>query len=156
MAPPMKADWIAIEGEYRAGKKSLREIADDHGISDTAVRKKAKASGWMRDPTGAKRERVKAIMAGHGSEKGSQFAAQTIEEEAGRDASDMTSGLEVARACIARLCEMVPLCDNPRDVKVVAEANKIAVETIRRIRGLDDVQAVSAEIVIDRSYGGGV
>ncbi len=37
-----KPDWEAIESAYRAGVMSLREIASQHGISDTAVRKRAK------------------------------------------------------------------------------------------------------------------
>lgn len=46
MATP---DWEAIESAYRAGVLSLREIASQHGISDTAIRKRAKKEGWTRD-----------------------------------------------------------------------------------------------------------
>lgn len=41
-------DWDRIELEYLAGEDSIREIADRHEISDTAIRKKAKAEGWKR------------------------------------------------------------------------------------------------------------
>lgn len=44
-------DWKDIEADYRAGKMSTREIARWHGISDTAVRKMAKKSGWERKST---------------------------------------------------------------------------------------------------------
>ncbi|MBD8129102.1 hypothetical protein IFU23_06415 [Pantoea agglomerans] len=44
-----KPDWEAIESAYRAGVMSLREIASQHGISDTAIRKRAKKDGWVRD-----------------------------------------------------------------------------------------------------------
>src|SRR5690554_84499 len=44
-----KIDWEAIEDEYRAGSLSIRNIADKHGISDTAIRKKATLHGWQRD-----------------------------------------------------------------------------------------------------------
>lgn len=44
-----KPDWEAIESAYRAGVMSLREIASQHGISDTAIRKRAKKDGWARD-----------------------------------------------------------------------------------------------------------
>lgn len=42
-------DWEKIELEYRAGVLSIREIASNHGITDTAIRKKAKAQEWVRD-----------------------------------------------------------------------------------------------------------
>lgn len=45
----VKPDWEAIESAYRAGVMSLREIASQHGISDTAIRKRAKKDGWSRD-----------------------------------------------------------------------------------------------------------
>lgn len=44
-----KPDWEAIESAYRAGVMSLREIASQHGISDTAIRKRAKKEDWTRD-----------------------------------------------------------------------------------------------------------
>ena len=42
-------DWERIESQYRAGLMSLREIADDHGISEGAIRKRAKRDDWARD-----------------------------------------------------------------------------------------------------------
>lgn len=42
-------DWERIEVEYRAGVLSAREIALAHGISHTAINKRAKAEGWDRD-----------------------------------------------------------------------------------------------------------
>lgn len=47
--PAKKADWERIETDYRAGVKSLREIAGEHGISEGAIRKRAKRDGWTRD-----------------------------------------------------------------------------------------------------------
>lgn len=42
-------DWELIEGQYRAGVLSNREIATQHGVTEGAIRKKAKAKGWERD-----------------------------------------------------------------------------------------------------------
>lgn len=44
-----KPDWEAIETAYRAGVMSLREIASQHGISEGAIRKRAKRDDWLRD-----------------------------------------------------------------------------------------------------------
>lgn len=41
-------DWERIELDYRAGVKSLREIAEGSGVSHVAISKRAKAQGWTR------------------------------------------------------------------------------------------------------------
>ena len=43
------ADWERIELDYRAGIKTLRQIADENGISHTLVARKAKQQDWVRD-----------------------------------------------------------------------------------------------------------
>ncbi|HDL5075589.1 TPA: hypothetical protein PXD84_005801 [Pseudomonas aeruginosa] len=53
------ADWESIERAYRAGALSIRTIADRHGVSDTAIRKKAKALGWERDLSEQVRKEVR-------------------------------------------------------------------------------------------------
>lgn len=58
-AKPKAIDWEAIERDYRAGILSLREIAKTQGISDTAIRKHAKANGWERDLTDRVNEKVR-------------------------------------------------------------------------------------------------
>jgi len=42
-------DWERIEAEYRAGVLSTREIASANGVSHTAINKRAKKDGWVRD-----------------------------------------------------------------------------------------------------------
>lgn len=52
-----KTDWEAIERSYRAGVLSIREIAKQSGVTDGAIRKKAKGdiakgvAAWERDLT---------------------------------------------------------------------------------------------------------
>jgi hypothetical protein len=57
---PLKvdADWESIEGMYRAGLLSVREIARSHGISHVAILKRAKVDGWARDLTAKVRQQV--------------------------------------------------------------------------------------------------
>ena len=55
MATP---DWEAIETAYRAGMMSLREIAAQHGISEGAVRKRAKRGDSSRDLAAKVKERA--------------------------------------------------------------------------------------------------
>jgi L-amino acid N-acyltransferase YncA len=42
-------DWELIEKDYRAGLKTLRQIADERGVSHVAIAKRAKKFGWVRD-----------------------------------------------------------------------------------------------------------
>jgi hypothetical protein len=42
-------DWERIEVDYRAGLLSVREIAANHGITEGAIRKRAKRDDWIRD-----------------------------------------------------------------------------------------------------------
>jgi hypothetical protein len=44
-----KPDWERIGLDYRAGIKTLRQIADEHGITHGAVNKRAQRDGWERD-----------------------------------------------------------------------------------------------------------
>lgn len=44
-----KIDWEQIELDYRAGVKTLRQIADEHSITHGAINKRAKRDGWERD-----------------------------------------------------------------------------------------------------------
>lgn len=44
-----KPDWDIIEREFSKGILSNRQIAEQHGISETAIRKKAKQFGWVKD-----------------------------------------------------------------------------------------------------------
>lgn len=42
-------DWPRIEADFRAGIKSLRQIGSEHGVSEGAIRKRAKKEEWTRD-----------------------------------------------------------------------------------------------------------
>lgn len=44
----VKPDWEAIESAYRAGVLSLRDIGEKYGITEGAIRKRAKKLGWVR------------------------------------------------------------------------------------------------------------
>ncbi len=42
-------DWEAIELDYRAGVKTLRQIAVEHSLTHGAINKHAKKEGWVRN-----------------------------------------------------------------------------------------------------------
>lgn len=41
--------WEAIERDFRMGVRAVTAIAQEHGITEGAVRKRAKRDGWVRD-----------------------------------------------------------------------------------------------------------
>jgi len=55
-------DWEKIELDYRAGIKTLREIAAENGISEGAIRKRAKRDGWERDITAKIAQKADALV----------------------------------------------------------------------------------------------
>ena len=49
MAEKKAIDWDQIELDYRAGVKSLRQIASEQNVSEGAIRKRSKRDEWLRD-----------------------------------------------------------------------------------------------------------
>jgi len=55
-------DWEAIERAYRAGLLSAREIGTVHGVSHTAINKRAKSFNWSRDLKAKVQARADALV----------------------------------------------------------------------------------------------
>lgn len=75
-------DWEAIEREYRAGQLSVSEIARQHGVSHTAINKRAKAQGWTRNLASKVRQVVSERLVS--DEVSSANARETVEMAAAR------------------------------------------------------------------------
>lgn len=132
-----KTDWNAIKSEYLAGIVSIRKIGILYGISETAIRKKAKAEGWVRNPASAKAKRVAEKLAT--DLKSAEGVAKTIIDDAvDQDVADMMLGLDVAREILGKVQERVRLEPDDRGLKVLSETLRLNIDTIRKIRGLDE------------------
>jgi hypothetical protein len=71
-------DWEAIEREYRAGQLSVSEIGRQHGVSHTAINKRARKEAWARDLTERVRKEVSArLVSPEVSEANAQEAVET-------------------------------------------------------------------------------
>lgn len=85
-----ESEWDRIELEYLAGDISVREIADRFSISEGAIRKRAKAQGWVRAvrrpqsayQRGAVAQRPPAepMEAGAIAERGRQLVGRMLDE----------------------------------------------------------------------------
>ena len=105
-----KADWESIEREYRSGQLSIREIAKQHGVSDAAVRKRAKARGWQRDLTEEVRRRVRTESVRSEVHTSSASDEEIVEEAAKRGAEivsvhrrDIRQGRELVESMFGEL-----------------------------------------------------
>tara|TARA_R110000850_G_scaffold275207_1_gene414156 strand:+ start:25777 stop:26301 length:525 start_codon:yes stop_codon:yes gene_type:complete len=116
-------DWEAIESAYRAGSLSIRAIAEQHGISDTAIRSKAKKHGWERDLTEhvrrtTKSKLVRADVRSDGSHEKARTDAEIIEEASDAAAAVVLAhrvGLAQWRGIANKLCATLAEMDVTED-----------------------------------------
>lgn len=93
-------DWEAVERLYIANKLTIRQIADECGISASTLKDKAKTLNWQRDLSSAIEARTKAKIAAidvaelveQSAQESAQQSAQTI-KQAIEEASDIAAGV---------------------------------------------------------------
>lgn len=114
------ADWSIIEKDYRAGRKSLRTIADEHGVTEGAIRKRAKRDLWSRDLDEKIRQRTQEKVRKQVVRKaGTQVDARTEKEVVERYSDAAASVDEIQRDDVklaidnsrSQLSELVTLGD---------------------------------------------
>lgn len=116
-------DWEAIEAAFRAGSLSIRTIADQHGISDTAIRNRAKKHGWQRDLTEQVRQTtksklVRAEVRSDGSHEQARTDAEIIDEASDAAAAVVLAhraGLAQWRGIANKLCVALAEMDVTED-----------------------------------------
>jgi hypothetical protein len=83
-------DWERIEADYRAGLLSVREIAAAHGVSHTAIQKRAnKEPKWERDLGKRVQAKADALVAKR------EVASQVATEKAATDAAIVDANAQV-------------------------------------------------------------
>ncbi|MCL2791284.1 MAG: hypothetical protein FWD79_11715 [Desulfobulbus sp.] len=137
-------DWLAIEGEYRVGVESVNAIAAKHGVTEGAIRARAKKNGWSRDPASAKRQIVRAAMAGITNDV-TNDAIRKINAAADLAVEDMQRGLRINRMCLLNLESAAASATEPKEIKVIVEATGAAILAIRKICELDEIPGARKE-----------
>lgn len=86
------ADWEVIERDYRAGVKSVRQIAKEQGVSHTAIQKRADAESWTRDLGAKIRAAAEAKLAREVAK--AQVATTEVAKAAERDIVEANATLQ--------------------------------------------------------------
>ena len=60
MTERKQIDWEAVEVQYRAGIRSLKDIGKEFDVSDAAIIKRARRDGWERDLSAKIRAKAEA------------------------------------------------------------------------------------------------
>lgn len=146
------------------------ELAEEFGIAFSTIREWANRNGYHRSPTASKRKLVEDSLAKPetASETASDkpqtasLAGSTgnpdVDAAAQEDVRDMRLGLQAARLALkVSAMGLKRMADSGepdgKATKLWSECVAINVNTIRKIRGLDDAAATNATITIERSYG---
>lgn len=126
-------DWERIELDYRAGIKTLRQIADEHGITHTAVGKRARANGWARDLSGkiqAKADELvsKALVSSQVSME-TKVAERQIVDANAQAAADIRlsqrTDIRRNRAIVTRLMDELEQQVGPENAALLADLGEI-------------------------------
>lgn len=105
-------DWEAIERAFRAGSLSVRAIAEQHGITEGAIRKRATKEAWQRDLAGqvkvaARDKLVRSTVRTASTQNQMRTDAEIIEEASTAAASVVLahrSDLALWRGIANKLC----------------------------------------------------
>lgn len=105
-----KVDWEAVEKAYRADQLSLRALAEKFGTSESTVRSRAKAEGWLKDLSDAVRSatREKISRSSSRSVSGAQEDAQIV-DDASSEAAELILLHRSKLAEWAKLADMLAL-----------------------------------------------
>lgn len=151
----MTLDWPRIELEYRAGQLSIKELARQHKLSDTAIHKRAKAKGWTRDLSGAVRNRVRDSLVCEGVRAnlvagGKPSEAAIIDEAAAIGVAVVRShrqDIEAVRKAAAGLIDELGLRGPPAEWQLSGEQGPVLLKVTDRSRVLSDLAAIMARLI---------
>lgn len=122
--PRNQADWEAIEREYRAGQLSVIEIGRQHGVSHTAINKRAKKELWTRNlAERVRREITNRLVSGEVSETNARVAVETAADRGVQVVREHRKDIAEGRSLIGMLfSELRRTTENLDEVEEAIEA----------------------------------
>lgn len=135
---------------------SWRDLAEDFGIPAATIHEWAERNGYQRSPTASKRKLVEDLLTKPETEQTEHQTEQRpvstgnpdVDAAAQEDVRDMRLGLQAARLALkVSAMGLKGMADageaDPKASKLWSECIAINVNTIRKIRGLDDTSATA-------------
>lgn len=146
-----RADWEAVERDYRLGSLTLRELEAKHGASRAAIARRARAQSWTRDLTGAVRQATSAALiermvqsaAADGQERTTDAVLAAAEVNV-RVITSHRAGLARLQHVKAQLLEQIE--------QAAAQMPELA-EVIEMVRQADDSGVDRANDALKRAMG---
>lgn len=122
-------DWERIELDYRAGIKTLRQIADENGISHTLVARKAKQQDWVRDLSAKINAKADAIVSKASVSSGVTMETPVAERQIVDANANKIADVRLAhrhdihrnRAIVARLMDELEAQVGPENAALLAD-----------------------------------
>lgn len=132
-APKKKTDWEAVERDYRAGILSTRELGALHGVSHTAINKRAKAESWERDLKAkilakAEAEVSRRAVSTEVSKERQATEKQVVEANADaivRIRLSQRADIQRSRTIVMRLLDELELETGPENAALLADLGEI-------------------------------
>ena len=126
-------DWERVELDYRAGIKTLRQIADENGISHGAINKRAKRDGWDRDLSKKIQSRAdalvsKALVSNSVSKESKTSERQIVDANATKIADVQLShrrDIQRKRSIVARLMDELEAQVGPENASMLADLGEM-------------------------------
>ena len=126
-------DWERIELDYRAGIKTLRQIADENSISHGAINKRAKRDCWDRDLSKKIQSKAdalvsKALVSNPVSKESKASERQIVEANASKIADVQLAhrhDIQRKRSIVARLMDELEAQVGPENAALLADLGEI-------------------------------
>ena len=127
-----KIDWEGVSRQYRAGIKSLRNIGAEFGVSEGAIRKRAKKEEWPRDLS----EQIK------------EKAADKVRKESVRNGTQGATENEVVEACSTQMADK--LISHRQDIP---QKRELVAKLFAEIEGLTEGKELMEQLTLALQQG---
>ena len=126
-------DWERIELDYRAGIKTLRQIAEEHKITHGAINNRAKREGWPRDLSAKIQQKAdelvsKALVSKIVSKEAKAAEHEVVEANAHAVASVRLAhrrDIQRARSVAMRLMDEMDLSCGPENAAMLGDLGEL-------------------------------